>query len=524
MRRPDLLRALAAAAVGVLLFLPVLRADFVSDDRVIIAYDPRVHDLANIPSFFRQEYWGNLVERSFNYRPLTLTLFALEWRAFGENPVPYHAVSLVAYALACMGVYVLARRLGLEERAAFGAACLFAVIPAHAESVSVLFAQAELFAGALVLATLILHLDDGRPAASGALAAVALHVALFFKETAYAAVLLVPALDLALGRRLEPRRYVPLACSLAVYFALKYAAMGAEGFTDVARNRGDSGLMMVGAEPGERLLAMVRGYAHVVRRLVSPFDLAPSYDGDARRLISAPLAAADLARAALAAAALAGAAVLWRRDRRGLAALAIFLGSLAPTLNPAFIYLTDRGLLLASVGAAIGAALALDALAGRSRGLAAGIALAVLIAFGAASAVATRAYRDQISLWARAAAYDPGAWFAWWNLAFAQYTEGRLDPADAAAARGLELKPDSVELLDLRGVIALRRGEPEAAVAVLERALAIGGDRLPSVAHNLAGAYRALGRDDLAEAALERAARARERARAVGVEQRRERP
>src|ERR1051325_7436599 len=136
-----LVAGLAAATAG-----PSLGNGFVYDDVPAIVENPLCHSLAHSAQIWVSSYW----RAGLLYRPLTIQLFALEWRAGGGAPWPFHLVNLVLYAAAAWLVYRLARRV-LPAGAAFAAAALFAVHPVHVEVTANAVGQSELLAALFVL-------------------------------------------------------------------------------------------------------------------------------------------------------------------------------------------------------------------------------------------------------------------------------------------------------------------------------------------------------------------------------------
>src|ERR1700749_929683 len=120
-----------ALVVGVViaLYAPILRADFVWDDKILF------HDNA----WFRENNnWLSLLIHGFSewkdyFRPLGLALFVTEGKLFGAHPGPFHAVSLGLHIVNAVLVSRLAGRLaGGNVRAWTGpaAAAVYAFHPA----------------------------------------------------------------------------------------------------------------------------------------------------------------------------------------------------------------------------------------------------------------------------------------------------------------------------------------------------------------------------------------------------------
>src|ERR1041385_5082473 len=99
---PGILVAGLAAATAA----PSLGNGFVYDDLPAIVENPLLHSLANSAQIWVSSYWraGPL------YRPLTVQLFALEWRAGGGAPWPFHLVNIALYAAVAWLVYRLDRK------------------------------------------------------------------------------------------------------------------------------------------------------------------------------------------------------------------------------------------------------------------------------------------------------------------------------------------------------------------------------------------------------------------------------
>ena len=82
--------------------------------------------------------------------------------------------------------------------------------------------------------------------------------------------------------------------------------------------------------------------------------------------------------------------------------------------------------------------------------------------------------------------------------AFATHQAGDLQGADLLCRRVLEQRPNDVEALHLRGVIAIQTGDYERAVELLQRALGYAGEAT-HIQNNLGEAYRQSGQLELAQ-------------------------
>src|SRR5690242_11427871 len=97
-------------------------------DRVLAFFDPTV------PT------------RAF-YRPLNWTSWALDYALWGKSPFGWHLSSILFHTITTVVVTLIALRLFKAWGVALFAGALFAVQPAHAETVSWIGGRADLVAG-----------------------------------------------------------------------------------------------------------------------------------------------------------------------------------------------------------------------------------------------------------------------------------------------------------------------------------------------------------------------------------------
>ena len=118
-----------------------LDGGWIFDDGMLIAGNPRVHGFAQWTSWFTSEFWDvgaehSVREASVFWRPLVLASYALDWTLGSGSPLPFHLTNLVLHAAVTVLSFLMLRRYLGEVRAAFIAALLFALHPAHCESVA----------------------------------------------------------------------------------------------------------------------------------------------------------------------------------------------------------------------------------------------------------------------------------------------------------------------------------------------------------------------------------------------------
>ena len=122
---------IAIVAVTYFVFSPSLRNGFVNwDDEEYVTQNPMVTgDAIPLKDIFTKPVSGN-------YHPLTMLLYAIEYKFFGLNATGYHAVNLVIHLLNVVLVFYVVLLLSNKKTIALMAALLFGIHPLHVESVA----------------------------------------------------------------------------------------------------------------------------------------------------------------------------------------------------------------------------------------------------------------------------------------------------------------------------------------------------------------------------------------------------
>ncbi len=409
----SLLFAAALAAYGNAFF-----GSFQFDDFNVIVRQGAVHSLG--------AWWDSMP----GIRPLLKLSYALSWSAGGGGTYAFHAVNIMLHAANVLLVWQVLRTLfermgvGGEGFAAFAAALLFALHPAHTEAVTYLSGRSSSMMAFFYLASLLAYLRGAPRWVSPALFLAALAT----KEVAVTlpfALLLCEALDvrrpfdLRAALRRQALHWGVLGLGLALMAALpRYREML------------EASLAL---RPFADQLALQTG---AIARHVGVLILAVPPNIDPQVAAVPPIAGL-----AVIAAIAVGCALLRVQPWYALALLWFFL-HLAPTnsLLPRLDAVNDRQLYLASIGPLALAGLALSLMPRGRVALAA--ALALVLAVG--TVLRNRDYRSEVALWTETARLSPGKARAFNNLGFALQQAGRPEEARAAYERALALDPEHV--------------------------------------------------------------------------------
>jgi protein O-mannosyl-transferase len=486
------------AAAALLVFCGSLDGSFVYDDRKQILENHLIREPASLGRALVSDVWafkGERIESWSNYwRPSFVLWLALENALFGvERPFYWHLANCVLHALATLLAYRLLRRLGVAWPLAAGIGLLFAVHPAHVESVAWISGAPDLLMTVALLASLNLLVEPG-VSPPRRLAAVALFaVGLGAKEAAVVFPLIVAVAAIEQGRR--PRQAVaaslPFVAVGVVWFVARWSILGRLEVPIPWR-----------LGPVELLLSLPSVSCFYLRQALFPFWLGPSY----------PLRAVSLASAGAwnlwipAAVLLAVAALAWRVRRRPLRllGLALFILPLAPALNlNAYIQeqlVHDRYLYLPLLG--ILSVLLLELRPRLGLLVAAGLSMPL----AAQSVDYTEAWGSEIQLWSRGVRSDPSSSFNHAQLGDALLRAGRTREAREALDAALAIRPVTSALLN-RARLARHEGRLQDAEADLRRVLREQPDN-PTAIEQLALVYQQGARPDAAMRVLDAGRRA----------------
>jgi Tfp pilus assembly protein PilF len=467
---------------AVLVFKAVTAYDFIWDDPLVL------QQIDQMKSF------GDLlvppeVVPKFYYRPVVFLTFLLD-QSLGRGQAYWFHLTVVAWHVLVTGlVYLLARQL-LGRRffwEAGAAALLFAVHPVHVESVAWIAGRSDIIATAFVVLALLVARGAG--SWRGWVAGACLLLGMLAKEVALAGVVLLPARDWLLDRKLHWQLYLPLIVAVGIYLAMRNLALGMV----------DTGLA-TGASLGDNVYAVLSAIGWYATKIPVPFRSGAYVPEIPTNPFYASVGLVSLTVAAV--------AVVVGRPRVVAFLLLWFVVTLAPSLlvivrRSASAVLAERYLYLPSVSAAILVAWALVSLRSVSpHGWKIAVAVSVSIATLAAMESTARSgvWADDLTFWSDVAEHVPNESMPRRELANAYLKRQRLDEAERELQTALALPSstqDQVMTYNNLGNIYLRRDDFDAAASAFEAGVAL-------YPHNYL--YNGLGR-----LAMRRAERAQER-------------
>ncbi|HUI08139.1 MAG TPA: tetratricopeptide repeat protein [Verrucomicrobiae bacterium] len=455
----------------VVAYVPALRGGFVYDDHSLIVENPLVK-----ASDGPYRYW--FTAEAPDYRPLTWSLWWLEWRAWDGRATGYHVVNVLLHAANAVLVWAILRRLKIPG--AWVAAMVFAVHPVNVATVAWISEQKNTLSMLFYALSILLYLrfdEEDRWEWYG-LSLVAGLLALLSKT----AMVMLPVVLLACAwwRRGRVRRRDWL-CSVPFFAASLVMAL----VTIVQHHRAlGGGAVRTGGFAARTAAAGWIPWFYLCKALL-PVNLTviyPKWEIDATRWISYVPGVVLLGCFW----------VFWLRRRSWGRPLLFGLGYFVVTLFPVLGFF-DQGFyyyslvadhwqyysIIGVIALAVAAGERMGArIGGRPRHLAVAASVVVVV-LGVATWRRGDVYADEEKLWRDNLAKNPNAWAAYNGLGAALEAKGRPGEAIGEYEQALRLNPDYAEAHNNLGVVLERSDRIQEAIRHYEQALRI----RPAYAH-----------------------------------------
>jgi protein O-mannosyl-transferase len=510
-----------SALVGCILLLAFLvyantvTNGFVYDDHSQIEQNPYVHSFDYLGKIFGTpvlSYQG--IQGAPNYyRPLMMFAFLIEYHLFGVVPYGYHLINIILHCIVVWLVYELSAELTSDAGLGLIAAFIFALYPAHTESVAWVAGLTDIELTVFYLLTFWLFLRQGKERGHSLIwlrcamllsfafallskeQAVTLPVLAFFYEHFYRS----DRQQTKIGKKIA--RYAGLWLTTLAYFVVRALAVGALGpvlqHKEITR--------------GETFLTAFALFGQYVRKLLWPTPLIAFYPFQKSASIADGAVVFGLLASLISIVVF---VLLWKRARiYSFAVLWTFL-CLAPVLDARWMAVNvfaERYLYLPSVAFFLSFAGVIVWLwrkstrwqhATRSLLVAACAALALV---GAHNTVArNRDWKDDRTLILQTLSVRPDSANMRCDLGLMNWREGDHAEAERQWHLALTYRPDTPEALSDLGYAMLEEKRYNEALAYLNRVIEL-KPRFATPHIHRARVYAALGQSAQAEAEFRQA-------------------
>ena len=468
-------REALVAVVAIVCFVNVLPNGFCYDDNAVVRSSDKVNEPDQWLRVWTTDHWSDVrgfrADRDLLYRPVALSSHRLVRIAGGGGPFPHHLVNVLLHAFVSVLVVRLCLRLGGSSVAALAGGVVFAVMPIHSEVVASVVGRSDMLAAGGVLAAVLCHgrsmvaVRPSRVVGWRLVSMAAVFVAMGSKESGVAVVAIVLLFDafrcrFSTGRASEGDggqpdgslrkgqgwfsvstlwRLAHLLVPLAVYFALRYHALGGQLYQKPAVSKTVN--VLVDAPLWQQAVGVVQLWGMYWAKTLWPGVLSISYSINEIRLATGPADPHVLIGLAVAIALAVASVVAWRRGVRSVAVLSLLIVlSYAPTANALVlikVFFAERIWYLPSVGAAILLGMGFAVL-GRRRWLTA-VGVVVVLASMGRCWIRSAEWRDSETLYAAAYRDQP-------DSITVLHLYGQWLAGNGYCGRGVELLESAVEI------------------------------------------------------------------------------
>ncbi len=519
-----LLLALLILAAAVVPYARTLDYQFVWDDAYLIGPALDVHGPSDLARLWKTPFDQFLKDEAMTrnyFRPAVLYSLALDRASSGENPRGFHRTNVLLYAAACLFLWLFAWELSGWPLAAALGTMVFALHPAHAESVAFISGRTDVQAALFLFAALWAAVRFGRtiqnPTWKLAPAAAILLPGLFSKEVAlFGAPILLLALwvsDRKISGRDLARASGVVVVVVATYLITRFMVLGSNPIPGISPVEGATA----------QILTSVAVVARYVPLLLMPIHLSARHEIAAIQSPDVSFVAGVLILAALAT----GLWMTLRSRSPWSVPLALFVATLLPVcyvklLSGALV--AERFLFVPSAALTLGIALACAALllpagasggrrskpaartnASRFGGIFMGAIFGVSVGFGAVLWPRVAIWRDEGTLYQSMLRDSPESPHVQAIVGGFQYKQRDLEGAAIHYRRAIELAPEHAGELLLNLVAAEdEMGQRDSAFVHVRQLTAIRPDYAPGL-YALGNLHAHAGRPDSAAVAYQAA-------------------
>lgn len=452
---------LLGAVVLLAAILPHLRSlgyGFVWDDKVMIG--PQIDlsqpsDLVRLWSTPFDALLRDPVLHNIYFRPVALLSLAFDRAVYGSDPAGFHLTNVAWYAAACLFLWLFAWELSGRPVLAAAGTCLFALHPAHPESVDFIAGRTDVICGAFLFASLWAAARWGPRTRNAWLklgpAAALLLLSLWSKEVAVFAaplpLLVLWVRDRGLSAAALARAAALPMAAILLYLASRLAVLGAPALPSASPVEGTA----------PQLLTSVSLVARYIPLLLFPVKLSARHEVATLSRASSTFAAGLAILLATAAAAV----VLVRRRSRAAVPLLLFALTLFPLCYARIIagaLVAERFLFIPSASLALAIPLLPSGAGAILAGIAAPLFLILLLP-------RVSIWRDDLTLYSSMLRDSPRSAYVHAVLGSYYYQTRDLPRAIEHHRRAFELKPEFNESLLNLSAAEDEAGQPDSALA-----------------------------------------------------------
>lgn len=468
---------------AILPYLPGLNNGFIYDDKFLIPRNPVVRGERAVKEIFTRDFNRYFGGKSAYYRPVVDLSYWLEFRLWRENPAGYHLTNMIVHSIVSVLLFLVVRRWAKEQKIALISGLIFALHPAHTQSVCWISGRTDLFCMLFLLCAYYFYTrarekEEKLELKWLILSLLSFALALFSKEIAVISPVLFFLLELKRGKNLKGifsqqslAFYSGWVFLILIYFLIRLQVLGfLFGYPERAfyewyyQNQLDV----------SRIATVFKVYFYYLQTLFFPIHLC----FESRMLVSNSWLSASLIARICAILFLLGAGLvsLKRFSEFGICILWFFI-SLLPVVNilPYRELIMEHLVYLPSIGFCLALALIFNQVMEnahrRKKILAQAMLSLILLGYGALTISRQGVWKDELVFWRDAAFKAPLKRRPWYNYGIRVKEKGDVRAAFRAWKLAVKAEPDDSDVHNNLGAIYYEMGDIDSAIFEFEEAL-----------------------------------------------------
>lgn len=479
------LYALSIVLLVVLVYANSINGKFLLDDEVFIIDNSFIKSWGHLAELFVSDIGKGGGKNFGYYRPMQAFAYLIIYNLWGLDVRPYHIVSIILHILVSLSVFYMVRLLYKDALFSFWVALLYAVYPAHVESVAYISGMGDCIAGLFILLSFIFYVKQlkAHSFAVPFLFFGCYSLALFTKETSLILLALFIFYHFVFREKVKFYPLIVMIILTLIYIMLRLYAL-----------KGSDAAMMSITEIIKRVpgfLAAINGYMKI---LFLPVNLHMGHDSrifefsDPQAIMGLIIILASLFLTVKS----------YKKNRLAFFAIGWFFITLLPASNlyAVAFYMADHYLYLPSIGFFLILASGLRAIYNKNFKLYSVVAVAILVAFYSYITFKQNDYwKDPVTFFERTLKYNPNSSRALNNLGRLHEEKAQLTKAKDLYEKAIACNPSHTEAYNNLGNVLFNMGKDKEAIVMYKKAIETKPDYAKAY-NNIAKVYEQQGMDD----------------------------
>jgi len=473
----------------ILVYANTLNNPFIWDDEVLVKNNVYIRNFSYLKQIFTTGLFQGGGEGGHFYRPLMALSYVLDYKLWGLKPFGFHLTSILIHLATALLLFFLVLKISGKRMIGFIAALLFAIHPAHTESVAPIYGRGDVLFGLFTCLTCLLFMLKKKNTWVFIAGLASFLLCLLAKETALMLVLI-----LGLGNYLFQWKkskheiikwFSGYAILSALYIYLRFFVVKITDARIISLTR-DASIL-------ERTLTFLKSFILYLGLLIAPIRLHTEREF----LVSSfrnPFVLSSLILIVLLAVCLKRS---FKKDKLvffGLAWFLIFLAPISNILVPIRPTMAEHWLYVPSIGLLLVAANYLSKIKNKkSLYTVLGI---IFILFSTRTIMRNDVWGNGFKFYKHDAQYSPESFLLHNNLGVEYFRNGQQKPAKESFIRSIELHGNYAVAHNNLGVIYENEGRLVDAVKEYQKAIAL--NQYILAYKNLAQIYVKVGMTDYA--------------------------